>query len=104
MKYLDKYFEKNSRKSIMLTYGEIKKLFSPECEKQGLKPNQILNVYALNINLEIHLSYILSLGVLETRLHYWERNKTTTKKTHINFPCPLGSNLSFDFFRKQFVF
>lgn len=88
----------------MLTYGEIKKLFSPECEKQGLKPNQILNVYALNINLEIHLSYILSLGVLETRLHYWERNKTTTKKPHINFPCPLGSNLSFDFFRKQFVF
>lgn len=29
IKCLDKYFEKNSRKSIMLAYGEIKETFLP---------------------------------------------------------------------------
>lgn len=95
MKYLDKYFEKNSRKSIMLTYGEIKKLFSPECEKQGLKPNQILNVYALNINLEIHLSYILSLGVLETRIALLGKKQNNNKKTPHKLSLPFREQSEF---------
>lgn len=43
------------------------KTFLPR--KQGLKTNQILQMYVLNIILEIHLSDIPSLAVLETRLH-----------------------------------
>lgn len=77
------------RKSIKLAYGEIKKFFSPECEKQESKSNQILKVYVLNSNLEIHLSYIHLLAVLETKLHYWERNKTATTKNPHNLSLPL---------------
>lgn len=30
----------------MLAYGQITKPFFPGCDKQGLKPNQILKMYA----------------------------------------------------------
>lgn len=64
----------------MFAYGQITKLFFPGCEKQGLKTNQILKIYVLNSILEIHLSDIPSLAVLDTGSPYWERNKTTKKK------------------------
>lgn len=32
------------------------------------------------------------------------KKQNNNNKKHIHFPCPLGSNLSSDFFRKHFVF